>query len=450
MKLQSTQELSATALKTLQSVLNLELGPGAVLPPELLTTIQSWDVIARESFFEALVRRLAKVKQPETTLKLMERFADDVMAIRVADALVELEEVPEDFKLFELTELLRGVGTTGALMELQRIAFTAKEPNVVMQAHSAIQREADHLGVRRWKIEDEIVPDCGLNRTGPTELSNGEKTYTFKLDVALKPTLVDNETYDRYSELPEPATIDEQFAERQKEWHVIKNHVEDVVPVQVQRLEQALALQYRWDIDHWKNELCANPMMNHLVQRVLWARYRTTGRFLESFRVLDDGSFADAHDEPFELDDEGLIGLLHSADLTNEIATDWGVQFADYEIVTLFPQIDRPLFDVPADQKKEASYRRDLELPLSAVQSVLYRRGWKSLEGYWSKTFTKVFRFHDISASISYEEKDDTFRFQGASFRRFLGYPDHSFQLRDVPKVVFSEVLFDVDLLSRI
>jgi hypothetical protein len=283
------------------------------------------------------------------------------------------------------------------------------------------------------------------------EIDYAGRRFGFQLGVDLEPLLVDLETRDKFTDLPRPHLgADPQLVEtRQKEWHVLKNHVEDVVPVQVKRLEQALALQYRWAVSHWKQNVMGHPMMSHLVQRALWARYRDSGRFLESFRVTADGTLCDAHDEEFELVDEGFIGLLHPVDLDEPTAKLWGEHFADYEIVTLFPQIDRPLFAVPDEQKKETSYLKSIEVPTEHARATLFRRGWVFDDVGWYGGIKKVYRFHDIVVTIRFEDDSGTFSHSGTSFRRFLGYPDHSFQLRDVARVVFSEVLYDLELLER-
>ncbi|MGC7317793.1 DUF4132 domain-containing protein, partial [Mycobacteroides abscessus] len=53
---------------------------------------------------------------------------------------------------------------------------------------------------------------------------------------------------------------------------------------------------------------------------------------------------ADAEDNPFELDENAVVGAVHPAQLSAELLAAWSELFADYELLQPFPQLSRPVY----------------------------------------------------------------------------------------------------------
>lgn len=79
-----------------------------------------------------------------------------------------------------------------------------------------------------------------------------------------------------------------------------------------------------------------------VLRRSIWAQY--DGRRVERAFIMDpeDAGFLDTALERVELSPDSPVGLVHPAELTPVERVTWGVLFADYEVVGLFPQLDRP------------------------------------------------------------------------------------------------------------
>jgi hypothetical protein len=74
-----------------------------------------------------------------------------------------------------------------------------------------------------------------------------------------------------------------------------------------------------------------------------------------TFRVAEDGSFADPEDSPLVLG-ESLVFLLHPLNQDPGLLACWRKLFEDYEILSPFPQLNREVFEkIPEVRSWEVS-----------------------------------------------------------------------------------------------
>lgn len=91
-----------------------------------------------------------------------------------------------------------------------------------------------------------------------------------------------------------------------------------------------------------------HPVLGPLARRLLWGEFDGR-RLVRALRIAEDGSLADRHDDVAEVDPHAPLGIVHPADLAGEVGA-WAQIFADYEIVTPFPQLGRPHVTVSGEE----------------------------------------------------------------------------------------------------
>ena len=101
----------------------------------------------------------------------------------------------------------------------------------------------------------------------------------------------------------------------------------------------------RWSAEDFETLLVGHPLQRHLVRLLVLATYRD-GAVSATFRLTEEGDYADSDDEPFALADHALVGIVHPMHLDSAQQAAWGEILADYEIVPPFPQLGRPVYDV--------------------------------------------------------------------------------------------------------
>lgn len=338
------------------------------------------------------------------------------------------------------------VKTSEALLQLQMVAYSRASTELVRQAWKLLDEVAGRQGLRIWELQDLIVPRCGMSKTEPWPIDFGAQRFGIRLDSDLAVVLV-SESRRILKSLPTPITGDDpdKVSDARHMFGRVLADLEDTLPTQMMRFENALVEQLRWRVGHWLEAILNHPVLTHLAQRLIWGVYTQGGRCVGSFRVGDDGNLSDSEDGCFELQDDCLVGVLHPLDITEVERHAWGVVLADYELPTLFPQMDRPLFLCPPDQKKATQLRRVVKRDLEWGRSHLISRGWEIEDG--NRSIVRVFRTSDILVELRLVEEQENLVEVSATFRRFLGHPQHSFQLRDVPKVVFSETCLELESL---
>lgn len=377
-------------------------------------------------------------------------------ALRLGDAIVELYSLEEEaaWRWRYGLEALRLIGTRAAHMQIQRVAMESPTPSAISAARDKLQHIAGDLNVPVWEVQDELVPNCGLNDDGSVNLDYGPRQFMLRFDDALRPVLVENPGRQRHYDLPDPTADDDASlaAETQARWAIVREQLIEAVPVQVHRFEEALAQQQRWDGKQWDRMVRRHPLLRYLVTRAIWGSYSPGGRKLvDTFRVSqDDGTLWGPDDEPYELNLDNPVGLPHPSEIRDPIRAEWGEVMADYEVVTMFPQIGRPVFRPSEDVRKATNYALDFKVPYHEGMVQLHRHGW-TVAQHWHLYLQKIFRTRDVKAvcQITIDESgaDKMLHIHSISWERYLGYPKSNFQLRDVHEVPYTEALYEMEQL---
>lgn len=393
---------------------------------------------------EALLR--VEPTPPTWVLESAARYGDAQTAHALGDWGMSTTDasLPEPMAGAAVQALAR-IGGPVALMQLQRLANDAQASMLASKAADCLQSLAEEHGLRVWELEDTSIPRCGLEDDRALPFSYGTRAFGLRLDPWLKPQIFDPSTRRLLEVPPEASPGDdlEAVAASLAKFDHVRADVEDMLPVQTRRLEAALAEQFRWNAGRWRQNMLGHPVMRLLIQRLVWGTYSKAGRCSGTFRVSEEFELTDAADNPFELTDEVFVGVVHPLDVEAEVFAAWSQLFSDYEIITLCPQFDRVTFRPPEALRKEEHFPLELEVDVEWGLRFLLGRRWRKEHGRWYgwEPIRRVFRTADIRAQINSTFQEDTLQLHGVAFERFLAHPQTNFQLRDVPKVVFSETV---------
>lgn len=260
-------------------------------------------------------------------------------------------------------DVLRAIGTDTALMQLNGIAQKLKYKALQERARMAIEEIAEELGLTREELEDRIVPDCGLDTDGSRTFDYGPRTFAFVLGSDMKPKVRD-ETGQVRASPPKPGVRDTTGAAALAEWKLVRKQVGEVAKLQAARLEQAMIARRRWAPEDFEAYVVGHPLMRLLARRLLWTSGTVT------FRVTEEGDYADSRDEPVAVLEP--VRLAHPLELGEAERAAWGELVGDYELVPPFPQLGRPLYDVSVGPERFAG--RQVES--MRLMSGLERAGW--------------------------------------------------------------------------
>ncbi|MFD9741739.1 DUF4132 domain-containing protein [Umezawaea sp. NPDC059074] len=235
-------------------------------------------------------------------------------------------------------DVLAAIGTDTALGALNSIAQRVKFGGIKQRAREKIEEVAAGMGLTAEELGDRLVPDFGLDDAAKATIDYGTRRFTIGFDEQLKPFVLD-ESGRRLKDLPKPGAKDGEGASAEhKRFGQVKKDVRTIAGDQVVRLERSMVVERRWPAAEFRALLVGHPLLRHLVRRLVWVT--DAGG---SFRVAEDDSFADVHDDTFVLPDDAAVGVAHPVHLGEAVAA-WAVVFADYEILQPFAQVERPVF----------------------------------------------------------------------------------------------------------
>ncbi|MCL2849497.1 MAG: DUF4132 domain-containing protein, partial [Micrococcales bacterium] len=256
-------------------------------------------------------------------------------------------------------DVLLGIGTDVALMQLHSISQKVKFKGIKDQAQARIEDLAEQMGLTAAQLSDRLVPDLGLGADGTMVLDFGDTTFTVGFDQQLRPTITDADGKPRKAL---PRSTKEPGASQVKRLALLKKDVRDLAALQLRRLEEAMVTQRGWTLEEFTTYLVDHPLVWHLTRRLVW--HADNG----FFRVAEDKTFADANDETFV--PAGTVRVAHQLNLAGE-SSRWAQVLVDYEVVQPFQQVGRATYT--AGQVTQFDTMR---VPSTQVLS-LEGRGWR-------------------------------------------------------------------------
>jgi len=267
-----------------------------------------------------------------------------------------------------------------ALMHLHGVAQRIKFKGLQDKARAKIDEIAKARGLTPEELADRLVPDLSLDDDGSLTLDFGSRTFRVGFDEALKPFVKDAQG-KRLDDLPKPGKSDDatKSAEAVDTWKTLKKDARAIASSQVLRLELAMCARRRWKAMDFQALLVDHPLLRHLVRRLVWGEFDSKGKLVRTFRVAEDGTFADVKDVALKLKDDATVGLVHTLDLDEGARRAWGAVLGDYELIQPFGQLGRPTFELEKSEakSKELARFKGTKVSTSRVVRMVEARGWR-------------------------------------------------------------------------
>ncbi|MEV6833910.1 DUF4132 domain-containing protein [Streptomyces sp. NPDC051133] len=352
--------------------------PGELYPGlEVLTTHCTAESLARFAWGLFEQWRLAGMPAKDSwALHALGWLGDDDTVRRLTPVVRAWPGEGGHHRAVEGLNVLAEIGTDVALMHLHGISQRVPFKALKLRAQEKIAEVAEGLGLTGEQLGDRLVPDFGLDTDGTTVIDYGHRQFTVGFDEQLRPYVRDADGKHRKA-LPAPGAKDDPElapAER-KRFAALKKDVRTVAGDQVRRLEAAMVAQRTWTAAEFRELFVAHPLVWHLVRRLVWIG--DTGGVATAFRVAEDRTFADVHDDELTLAEETTVRVAHPLHLTDDLDA-WSELFADYEILQPFPQLGRALHALTEEEAAGHRLTRfeGATVPVGKLLG-LTKRGWE-------------------------------------------------------------------------
>ncbi|MET9671234.1 DUF4132 domain-containing protein [Streptomyces sp. NPDC006475] len=313
-------------------------------------------------------------------LTVLGRLGDDETVRRLAPVIRAWPGESAHRRAVEGLNVLAEIGTDLALTHLHAIAQRVKFTGLKERANEKIGEVAEGLGLTAAQLADRLVPDLGLDADGTTVIDYGPRRFTVGFDEVLCPYVLDGDG-KRRKDLPKPAASDdtERATAERKRFSALKKDVRTVAAERITRLETAMVEGGSWTAGEFHDLFAHHPLMRHLARRLVWLSTQASGD--RTFRVAEDATFADQHDDAFELPTDATVRVPHPLHFADGALERWQEVFAGDEIVQPFRQLARPVLAFTPEEAET------WELTRFAGQKVvlgtllaLTKRGWRRME----------------------------------------------------------------------
>ncbi|BCJ94278.1 hypothetical protein acsn021_18470 [Anaerocolumna cellulosilytica] len=245
-----------------------------------------------------------------------------------------------------------------ALLIVDGISRKFKFKQIKTAASEALTFAAEQLGITNEELADRIVPDLGFNEKLQRIFDYGDRKFTVYITPSLAIEIFD-ENEKKIKNLPAPGKKDDTIkaSAALEEYKQMKKQMKTTVNNQKLRLEAALSVERKWDITSWKGLFVKNPIMHQFAIGLIWGIYEA-GVLKDTFRYMEDGSFNTEVEEEYELQEAGVIGLVHPIELSEDSLARWEEQLADYEIVQPIEQLKRKIYPITEAEKDKKYLER--------------------------------------------------------------------------------------------
>ncbi|MGW5414358.1 DUF4132 domain-containing protein [Actinomadura geliboluensis] len=240
------------------------------------------------------------------------------------------------------------------LRHLDRIARRgADAKHLRPRAQGRLNAAARERGLSPEQLADRLVPDLGLDADGSLVLDYGRRRFRVGFDEQLKPFVTDADGKPRKT-LPKPGAKDDETLApaAYARFSELKKEARATAADQIRRLEAAMSAGRSWSPEEFGSLLAGHPLMRHIVRRLVWSAGGP------AFRVAEDGTLADVHDDAFDPAPDARVTLPHPVLLGEKTVAAWAEVFADYEILQPFPQLGRPVHTLVDDERTSSRLTR--------------------------------------------------------------------------------------------
>jgi len=344
-----------------------------------------------------------------------------------------------------------------AAAELTRLDQVVKQRAAKGLIGKSLERAAQLSGQTREDLEESTVPTYGLDESGMIKQTLGNFTAEFCISGAEALQLRWRKP-DGKQQKSIPSEVKENHATELKTLKRTIQDVERMLLAQNQRIERLLVSEREWEFDKWRARYLSHPLLAPSVTRLIW-HFREGERQVAG--IWHNGKFIDNQERPLEwLSSKTLVRLWHPLRQEIQMVASWRRWLEDHQVTQPFKQAHREIYILTDAEQHTATYSNRFAAHIirqHQFAALARERGWTyQLMGAFDShnTPTLLLPRWDLAAEFWV---DSPAGHEGTSASgiylhistdqvRFCDLTGIPRPLTEVPALVFSEVMRDVDL----
>jgi hypothetical protein len=271
---------------------------------------------------------------------------------------------------------------------LVRLQGKVKQPSARGRLETTLDQTAERVGVTREALEDQAVPTHGLEH-GPPRTTVGE--YVAEI-VVRGPTdvAVEWQGADRARLAEPPAALRKAHAAELKRVDQAAGEIRKTLAAQRLRVERLLMTENWWSYGRWRELYLEHPLLQVLAQRLIWAfgdaEQPTLGAWL-------DGQLVDVDDRPLDgLADDTQVRLWHPILTPADTVLAWRRWLERHAVTQPFKQAHREIYILTDAERETGDHSNRFAqhiLRQHQFRALCLERGWQyGLQGSFDSADT--------------------------------------------------------------
>lgn len=374
------------------------------------------------------------------------------------------------------------LGTIGGLDAIGQLAILrvrVKFGTAQAMLEKALNATAEKASLPREELEEMSVPSYGLTEVGRTTFEFGDVTAALIVSGNRSVEIEWANTAGKPVKSV-PGNVKKDYAEDLKELRQAQKDIERMLGAQSERLDNLFLLQKSWPFETWRERYLDHPLVGVLARRLIW-------KFDDSATVItgiwNDDRLEDVDGTFIPHSCDTTVSLWHPIESSSEVVRQWRERMESLAVRQPFKQAHREVYLLtPAEETTRVYSNRFASHVIKQHQfnALCGQRGWKNklrlmvddvyppasrvLPGwnlraeFWIEGIGSDYGADTNEAGVYLYLSTDQVRFyaveagtrmahaSGGGYRPGRGQNDDPLPLDQIPPLVFSEIMRDVDL----
>lgn len=371
---------------------------------------------------------------------------------------------------FACVQALGSMESNEAIAQLARLRARVKYAVALKLIDKSLNAAAGRRGISVDELEDFAAPHHGLDAQGKIEIAIGDASVTIEALTDGSVRTIWRDASGKIVKSP-PAAVKKSHAAEVKRVSVRAKELERDLSAQRYRLDSAFVAARSMPCDHWQKYYVEHPLLGFLGRRLIWVFSNDQG--WERSGVFFGEKVCDARGEPFDIAQATKVRLWHPLSSGSSEIREWRDRIFALKLRQPLRQAFREFYQPTETERGTKTHSNRFAGTLMRQHqfaSLCRDRGWQyKLMGSGFDGFnvpTKIlapWKIHaefyvDLPVDRKPSLRDSALNEQsGSGINLFLGSDQVRFYLDrkeiaidDVPAIVYSEVMRDVDLFTSV
>lgn len=355
---------------------------------------------------------------------------------------------------------LERIGTLDALAQLAKARAKIKTPSLATALEESLYRAAKEKGISIEELEEITTPTFDLE-------VEGRAAFTFdSVEARLRVVgSVDAEVKWFSGGKPVksvPASVKKDFAKELADLRKKIKQIETSLGAQKLRIEGLMLSGRTLPFSLWLERYVNHPLVGQMSRRLIWSFESASGSVLGMFR---EGKPIDASNQPIPVDGTTKVKLWHPIGAGLAAIEVWRDYLFAHEVTQPFKQAFREIYLLTDAERRTGTYSNRFAAHLikqHQFAALARQRGWAyNLMGFFDSYTIPTIRLRqwNLNAQFLVEvaepaggARDEDMTDSGIALLvatdqlRFLDQNNTSVELDQIPAILLSEVMRDVDL----